>query len=90
MCDCKQDIEKKLVERFKNIAPEAKEHGGELAGYGLVIVGNELQAKPYMAFKGSALYPVKKTGDWKIKKVENNMFFSFCPFCGISLSAEKE
>lgn len=87
-CTCKADIEAKFLERFKEQQPEATDHGVELAGYGLCVVGNALKAFPCMPVRLSALHPLKKGGT-KLKKSESSMFFSYCPFCGIKLGPLK-
>lgn len=83
-CNCKKEIEAKLLERFKRNAPEARQHGVELEGYSFVIVENSLKERPCMQFKTSALFPLKN-GSEKLKNSRANMFFSFCPFCGTKI-----
>jgi len=80
-CNCKADLEAKLLERFKEHSPEATEHGVSLQGYTLLIEDNRLRQAGYMTAAASALYPLKKGGT-KLKKITQNMIFTFCPFCG--------
>lgn len=80
-CNCKTELEAKLLERFKTNAPDATDHGVELIGYSFVIVGNTLTHMPYMEVRTSSMQPLKKGGS-KLKKGTTNMFFTYCPFCG--------
>lgn len=80
-CDCRSSITEKLAERFKAAQPQATDHKVELQGYGFGVVGNTMVMRPYMAYKASADYPLKKGGT-KWKTLTGNMVFSFCPFCG--------
>lgn len=81
-CNCKKELEEKLTERFKATAPEATGHGVSLQGYGFAIVGDAMKSMGYMEVKATANYPLKKGGS-KNRVTTQNMFFSFCPFCGV-------
>lgn len=81
MCNCKKDIETRLLERFKAQEPDAKDHSVELQGYGLALLENNLLSIPCMPFKTSANFPLKKGGS-KVKSQTASMYFNFCPFCG--------
>ena len=87
-CTCKQDIEAKLLERFKTDAATAEDHSATLDGYALVLQGNTMQYKPAMPYKLTATYTAK-TGSRKRKTSTGSMIFSFCPFCGTSLKDTK-
>ncbi len=80
-CECKTDIEEKLLSRFKEQSPEATMHEVELQGYTLII-GEKLESKGYMPIKCEANFPLKK-GGFKPKAIKQNMIFTFCPFCGV-------
>lgn len=80
MCDCKKDIETKLLERFVSQAPDAIEHSARLVGYSLII-GNRIEQKGCMTIELSAAHPLKK-GGYKTKTERSNMIFNYCPFCG--------
>ena len=80
-CDCKSDIEAKLLERFKSQAPDGQNHAVALGGYGLCLEGNKMSYRPYVEVSTSADMP-KKSGGWTLKRSKMNMFFRFCPFCG--------
>lgn len=84
MCDCKSAIEKKLTERFQEEKPSFTEHKVELQGFGHVVLGGEFRLMPFMEFEKSGCDP-KKNIDKRLKKQRGNMFFSFCPFCGVEL-----
>jgi len=85
MCNCKKELEEKLTERFKGASPEAADHSVKLQGYGFVIIGNTMKHRGYMEYKTFANVTLKK-GGLKSKKTTGSMFFSFCPFCGVSES----
>ncbi len=80
MCECKSEIEEKIKARFIEQEPEATEHHVQLTGYALIF-GNNLQSKGCMPFKMTATYPLKKGGS-KAKSKQQNMLFTYCPFCG--------
>lgn len=84
-CDCKTKMEALLLERFKDAQPSAKEHGVELQGYCFAIIDGHLKMKPYMLYKATADYPLKKGGS-KVKAMSGNLVFTFCPFCGARIS----
>lgn len=86
-CDCKQDIEQKLLERFVEQSP-GRDHKVELQGYGMAVVGNTLAIMPYMNYEASAVVP-RKAGGEKPKKITGLMSFTFCPFCGTKVRDEK-
>ena len=80
-CTCNADIAAKLEARFKEAQPEATDHNVRLQGYGFSILGNSMVLRPFMPYKATAVYPLKKGGT-KEKTVTGNMIFSYCPFCG--------
>jgi hypothetical protein len=80
-CECKKDIEEKLLTRFKERSPEANLHEVSLQGYTLII-GDKLESKGYMPIQTEASFPLRK-GGFKTKKQTQNMVFTFCPFCGV-------
>ena len=80
MCDCKKNIEARLLEMFAE-QNQGDDHRIELGGYGLVIKGNAMKEKGCMPIEGSYLHTLKN-GNTKRKKVSQSMFFNYCPFCG--------
>ena len=83
-CTCQSDLEKRLTERFVNRLPDSKDVQAHLAGYAFVL-GESLQSMPYMPVHTTHAVTIKKTGLSKQKTEKTNMFFTFCPFCGVSL-----
>lgn len=81
-CECKKELESKLLARFKEQSPEAFNHDAALSGYGLALTGNTMKSRAYMDVKQTANFPLKKGGS-KQKTVSLSMFFSYCPFCGV-------
>ena len=82
-CNCKKELEEKLTQRFKDQSPEASDHKVSLDGYGFVFVGSRMEQRGYLDVKATATYPLKK-GGVKAKTTNQSMFFSYCPFCGVS------
>lgn len=80
-CNCRDDIEKKLLDRFKAQQLDATEHLVTLAGYTFVIVDGDMVETGYMPFALEAVYSLKN-GKTKRKTSRHNMIFSYCPFCG--------
>lgn len=80
-CNCKADMESKLLARFKESEPDAKEHTVSLQGYALIL-GEKLEQKGCMTISTAADFPLRK-GGYKNKKSNMNMIFTYCPFCGV-------
>lgn len=85
MCDCRADIEKKLTDRYAATIPKGREHKVTLRGYGIVL-GAKVSERPYMPYEASACVPLVKGGE-KTKTEKGNMFFTYCPFCGVALNS---
>lgn len=81
MCGCRKDIEKKLLDRFIEQAPQATEHKASLTGYAFMFSNNRLDMKGCMPLELTAKFPLKK-GGVKQKTTKQSMMFSYCPFCG--------
>lgn len=81
MCECKTELQEKLLTRFVASAPQATNHGATLQGYAFAVVGDCLMTMGYLPVELSAEYPLKAGGK-KLKKTSQNMFFTFCPYCG--------
>lgn len=88
MCNCRSEIEKKLLDRLKQQQPEAQDHLVEIKGYALLF-GDTLESKPYLPIEGSYKL-TNKNGELKLKKLKDSMIASYCPFCGISLNAKPD
>lgn len=82
-CNCKSEIEAKLLERFKTQQPDASQHKVTLKGYGFGVEekSGALVVRGFIPYEAFALVPLKKGGS-KPKKTMGNMFFSYCPYCG--------
>lgn len=81
MCDCKKDIETKLLDRFVSQAHSATGHSARLVGYALIIGDYSMSQKGCMTIELTAAHPLKK-GGYKAKTERSNMIFTYCPFCG--------
>ena len=80
-CDCKSDIEAKLLESFKGDTPDGVDHSVSMHGYGFCIVENKMVMRPYTEVTRAVQLP-RKAGGFSTKRMKLNMFFSYCPFCG--------
>lgn len=88
-CDCRSEIQEKLLERFKEKNPDVSEHHVLLTGYALILEEAILKEKGCMGIELTALYPLKKGGA-KEKKQKQNMIFTFCPFCGEKYDSSRD
>lgn len=91
MCKCRQNIEVRLLDRLKEQKPGVKDHGAKLMGYAMGIVGSTMVSKPYMGLEISYQSELKKRpGEYRSKKEKLNMYFNFCPFCGVNLQDKED
>lgn len=88
MCDCKISIEKRLVERAKEMHPDAMGHEVRLTGYAFIF-GKTVELKGSMPFEFTADFPLKR-GGIKRKTEKTSMMFTFCPFCGVKYDAGQD
>lgn len=79
MCNCKEDLEAKLLAQYISAEPKARDHGAELKGYTFVM-GEKITVKGKMDIEYSASFTVK--GEFKKRKRTGTMIFTYCPFCG--------
>lgn len=90
MCNCRTDIEAKLLERYREQFPEARNHAIGLDGYVFGVTESlDMFMRPSLQYRGSAIHPLKKGGE-KQKKITGNMVASYCPFCGETLRSPEE
>jgi len=82
MCDCRKDLETRLLEQFKSVAPEATGHEVSLKGYAFFF-SSDVSIKGVMAAEKVAEFPLKN-GGFKRKIEKFSMVFSYCPFCGVA------
>lgn len=80
-CNCRSELESKLLERFKSEAPTGQNHTVALSGYGFCIIDNKVIMRPFLEVTQTADMP-KKAGGFSVKRTKLNMYFSYCPFCG--------
>ena len=92
MCECRQRIEKLLLERALEQFPESEDHKASLEGYAFVF-GNGIQGpittKPYMPALITHLVESKQ-GNKRTKKEKLNFTFTYCPFCGEKIETENK
>jgi hypothetical protein len=88
-CSCKTSIEGKLLTRFIEQSPDASKHEVELTGYALILDdAMNMTLKGCMKIEATADHPLRK-GGVKRKVQQQNMVFTFCPFCGVKYEADK-
>ena len=91
MCNCRSQIEEKLLERAKQNAPEgSKDVSVELKGYALILSGSITQ-KNCMPIAIEYSVPVKKApGTFRTKTEKTTMIGSYCMFCGEKYERDQE
>jgi hypothetical protein len=81
MCDCRKNLEDRLKELFAHKNPDGSGHRVELQGFSICL-GETVSIRAFMPYKTTAEFPLKKGGT-KIKSGTGNMFFNYCPWCGV-------
>lgn len=80
-CNCKSDIEAKLLEALKNMVP-GRNHEAVLQGYGINLSGPVATVRPFMMAHGY-VEPERKAGGYSARRtIKQTVVFTFCPFCG--------
>lgn len=88
-CECKTELQVKLLERFKETEPEAQDHCAEIQGYAFIF-GKTVTLKLATPVHFTGKYLIKKTGLLKEKTTKQNLIFTYCPFCGIRYDEPEE
>jgi hypothetical protein len=88
-CNCKKELEALLLSQFKEKHPEAEAHEVSIGGFKYVLRGGivgsgHLDVKSSLPVEMEAMFPVKKTGGLKPRKIKSFMVANFCPFCGVA------
>ena len=81
MCNCRQEMEEKLLEKVKEQKPNAEQLKVELGGYGMMLNGNKMEYRPVMPINIEYLHTFKN-GNQKTKKDTMIFALKHCPFCG--------
>lgn len=81
MCNCKKEMETKLLETIKKQRPDAALLKVELGGYSVIISGNKMDYRPTTPINISYLHTFKN-GSQKTKKETMPFALKHCPFCG--------
>ncbi len=87
-CNCKSEIEAKLLERFIQAEPDAEGHAVELQGYALGLTANSIVIRPSMPIRLTAVR-TSRAGLRRPRSSAQTMVFSFCPFCGVKFADMK-
>lgn len=87
MCNCRSEIETRLVDHVKKQIPEgAVDLGVKLEGYAFMLGEGTLEMKNVMPIAISYRYPTKGTAKkpsvMREKKQTMNMQGNYCMFCG--------
>lgn len=80
MCECKEDIERRVLEKFKHEHPDATGHEAEMGGYAIVFgKGGGLRPAARIDLTAKGL---TKTGKDKAIRSKVSMLATYCPYCG--------
>ena len=89
-CNCKSDLEARLLERAKEQLPESKDHNVSMTGFAFVFNdANGMDQLGFMPVEIEHKVTVKKTGLERVKKQKTSFIFTYCPFCGVRYKAKK-
>ena len=83
-CNCRKEMEAKLVEYTQTQVPAATQMKVALQGYSYSL-GSQLLERSSMPYKATFTVP-KKDGTPRAMTKTGNMFFNYCPFCGVKQS----
>lgn len=87
-CTCRENLEEKLLAKFKEDNPDSIDHRIELAGYSFVF-GETLEERAVMTFNSSHVVTAKN-GNKREKKDKHSLLCRYCPFCGKPAKADAE
>ena len=85
-CECRKDLEQKMLENFKRQNPDAQDVSVSMAGYAFQLVGNGMRMVNVMPCKIIYKNTVKRTGQQKDRQKTINIAGNYCMFCGQKLS----
>lgn len=90
MCNCVNEIEGKLLESLREKYPDARGYSASLSGQSLKIPRStecgavKSQWIGFTPVNASVVLPLRKNPTAnRLKKVKMNMYFSYCPYCGV-------
>lgn len=88
MCECKEDLERRLEERFKADLPDGyRNYDARLGCYGLTL-GQSLSLAFLVPYTGDVDVPKKTGGGMKRQKIKSSIKARYCPFCGEPFDGE--
>lgn len=82
MCNCRQELEAKLLELAKEQLPESTGHSVEIEGYVFGLKGNTIFSCQALTVAIKHTVTSKKTGFQKQKVEKQKMVARYCMFCG--------
>jgi len=87
-CDCQNEIASKIADSQQEQHPDWSEIKVTLLGYALTF-GSNLSSRGFMPLSIEAERPLKKGGS-RLKKEKTNLFFTYCPFCGVKVNDDSD
>jgi len=85
MCNCHDEIEKKVNEQFAVQNPDVSNPKTSLGGYALLFTEKDsFRPSLPLTTEGTVKY---KNGNSKVKKFKQSMIATYCPFCGVKFGA---
>lgn len=87
-CDCRKDLEQKMLENFKLQNPDASNVNVSMDGYAFQLVENGMRMVNVMPCKITYTNTVKKTGRQKDRQKTINITGNYCMFCGQPVKGE--
>ncbi len=84
MCDCRSNIETRLLDKIAAQIPEgSKNLSTKLGGYAFLLGGSGIAMRNVMPIDIEYEEPIKKRpGEFKRKRQKMSMHGNFCMFCG--------
>lgn len=87
-CECRKEIEARLLARFKEQNPSSANHKVRLTGYTMLFGSDHLEERAAGLFIANHDVTAKN-GNVRNRRIEQSMLFNYCPFCGKSATKQE-